>query len=115
MVTMRSGWSNGGGVSSTESMTLKIAVFTLIPSASVASAVRVNIRLRVSARTANRRSLINIPVEEGIGASPVRTQRDGGIHPRRPPGGQIARDHGNEREKNGNACERQRVVHANAE
>ena len=32
---MRSGWSNGGGVSSTESITLKIAVLTLIPSASV--------------------------------------------------------------------------------
>jgi hypothetical protein len=49
---MRSGWSNGGGVSSTESITLKIAVLTLIPSASVASAVIVKVRLRPSARTA---------------------------------------------------------------
>src|SRR5690349_8036063 len=96
-------------------MTLKSAALTLTPSARVASAVVVNQRLRLRPRTAPPMSLINIWVEERIVVSAVRTQRDGGIHARRSPGGEVARDHRDESEENGNARERYGVVHAHAE
>ena len=69
-VTIRSGSSNGGRRSNIESMTLKIAVFTLIPRASVNTAVMANVRLRASARTAKRRSLISIENSRNIGQDP---------------------------------------------
>src|SRR5687768_18359976 len=58
---MRSGSSNGGSRSNTESTTLKIAVLTLMPSANVNTAVIVKARLRMSARTAKRRSFMSVP------------------------------------------------------